>query len=62
MGRPPLVIPDDQDNVIVPVEGKDVRLSNLRKIFWPELGLTKGDLLQYYVDVSAVLLLSLIHI
>jgi bifunctional non-homologous end joining protein LigD len=56
MGRPPLVIPDDQDNVIVPVEGKDVRLSNLRKIFWPELGLTKGDLLRYYASVADVLL------
>ena len=28
------------------VDGKDVRLTNLRKLFWPELGLTKGDLLR----------------
>jgi bifunctional non-homologous end joining protein LigD len=28
----------------------------LRKPFWPELGLTKGDLLQYYADVAPVLL------
>ena len=26
------------------------------KIFWPELGLTKRDLLQYYLDVSPWLL------
>jgi len=51
-----LVIPRDQDNVILSIEGKDVRLTNLRKIFWPEIGLTKGDLLQYYADVAAVLL------
>ena len=38
------------------VDGKEVRLTNLRKIFWPELGLTKGDLLQYYADVAGVLL------
>jgi bifunctional non-homologous end joining protein LigD len=25
-------------------------------MFWPELGVTKGDLLQYYVDVASVLL------
>jgi bifunctional non-homologous end joining protein LigD len=56
MGRPRLVIPDDQDNVILAVEGKEVRLSNLRKIFWPELGLTKGDLLRYYAAVADVLL------
>ena len=38
------------------VGGKDVRLTNLAKPFWPELGITKGDLLQYYADVAAVLL------
>src|SRR5262245_32756979 len=51
-----LDIPADQDNVVLEVEGKEVRLTNLRKIFWPELGLTKGDLLQYYADVAPVLL------
>jgi bifunctional non-homologous end joining protein LigD len=35
---------------------RTVRLTNLRKPFWPELGLTKRDLLQYYADVSSVLL------
>ena len=52
----PLIIPRDQDNVTLSVEGKDVRLTNLRKIFWTELGLTKRDLLQYYADVAGVLL------
>jgi bifunctional non-homologous end joining protein LigD len=33
-----------------------VRLTNLRKVFWPTLGLTKRDLLQYYADVAPVLL------
>ena len=51
-----LTIPRDQDNVVLTVDGKEVRLTNLRKIFWPELGLTKGDLLQYYADVADVLL------
>src|SRR5437763_17047334 len=51
-----LKIPRDQDNVVLTVGGKDVRLTNLRKVFWTELGLTKGDLLQYYADVADVLL------
>ena len=51
-----LTIPRDQDNVILDVEGKEVRLTNLRKIFWTELGLTKGDLLRYYAAVAGVLL------
>jgi bifunctional non-homologous end joining protein LigD len=54
--RAPLTIPRDQDNVVLQVDGKEVRLTNLRKIFWPALRLTKGDLLQYYADVADVLL------
>jgi bifunctional non-homologous end joining protein LigD len=42
--------------VSLTVDGREVRLTNLRKIFWPELGLTKGDLIQYYADVAPVLL------
>ncbi|HLW81933.1 MAG TPA: non-homologous end-joining DNA ligase [Candidatus Acidoferrales bacterium] len=38
------------------VPGGAVHLTNLQKIFWPELGLTKRDLLQYYLDVSPWLL------
>ncbi|HWK10765.1 MAG TPA: hypothetical protein VNR64_11975, partial [Vicinamibacterales bacterium] len=36
--------------------GKDVRLTNLDKPFWPDLGITKGDLIQYYADVAPLLL------
>jgi bifunctional non-homologous end joining protein LigD len=61
MGKSRLVIPRDQDNVMLPVDGKDVRLTNLRKIFWRELGLTKGDLLQYYADVADVLLPHIVN-
>jgi bifunctional non-homologous end joining protein LigD len=40
----------------VTVAGKTVRLTNLDKPFWPELGVTKGDLIQYYADVAPLLL------
>ena len=53
---PPLLIPRDQDTVVAGIDGREVRLTNLRKIFWTDLGLTKRDLLQYYLDVSDVLL------
>src|SRR5580765_7220325 len=52
----PVTIPRDQDNVVLTVGGKEVRLTNLRKVFWNELKITKGDLIQYYADVSHVLL------
>ena len=31
---------------------RDVRLTNLDKLFFPGPGLTKGDLIAYYVDVA----------
>ena len=43
-------------NVILRVGGHEVQLTNLDKVFWPELGYAKRDLLQYYADVSSVLL------
>src|ERR671913_683291 len=51
-----LLLPTDLDDVVVKVDGREVRLTNLRKPFWPELGVTKGDLIQYYTDVAPLLL------
>jgi len=51
-----LIVPRDRDEAFLTVDGKEVRVTNLRKIFWPDLGVTKGDLLQYYADVADVLL------
>ena len=34
---------------------RTLRLSNLDKPFWPEEGITKGDLIAYYRDVAAAL-------
>jgi bifunctional non-homologous end joining protein LigD len=51
-----VAIPDDTDNVSLTVDGREVRLTNLRKLFWPERGITKGNLIQYYADVAPVLL------
>jgi bifunctional non-homologous end joining protein LigD len=56
MGASRLTIPKDREHVVLSVDGHDVRLTNLPKVFWPELGLTKADLLQYYADVAPVLL------
>jgi bifunctional non-homologous end joining protein LigD len=52
----PLAIPTSTDNVILRVQGREVRLTNLRKPFWPERQITKGGLIQYYADVADVLL------
>ncbi|RPI24031.1 MAG: hypothetical protein EHM61_18215 [Acidobacteria bacterium] len=49
-------IPTSHQKVDLQVDGRLVRLTNLNKVFWPELGVTKRDLLQYYLDVSPYLL------
>ena len=50
------VVPETPD---LPAEirkgGRVLRLSNLDKPFWPEEGITKGDLLAYYRDIAPVL-------
>jgi bifunctional non-homologous end joining protein LigD len=40
----------------IAVGGRDVELTNLDKVLWPETGFTKGQLIQYYVDLAPVLL------
>src|SRR5262249_24260334 len=58
--KPPLPaildLPRDSDDVEIRVGSRSVRLTNLRKLFWPELNITKRDLIQYYADVSPYLL------
>jgi bifunctional non-homologous end joining protein LigD len=38
------------------VNGKRVKVSNLQKVFYPETGFTKGDVIDYYMRISPVLL------
>ena len=35
------------------IDGRELRLSNLMKVFWPDEGYTKGDLLAYYSNVAS---------
>jgi bifunctional non-homologous end joining protein LigD len=50
-----LTIPPEE-NVVLSIDKREVRLTNLGKVFWSDLGITKRDLLQYYADVADVLL------
>jgi bifunctional non-homologous end joining protein LigD len=52
---PSVSIPKD-GNAQITLGDRVVALTNLAKPFWPELGITKGDLIQYYADVAPVLL------
>ena len=41
---------------LLEVSGKQVKVSNQDKVFYPATGFTKGDVIDYYRDVSPVLL------
>jgi bifunctional non-homologous end joining protein LigD len=43
-------------DALIEIDGKSQRVTNLHKPFWPELGITKGDLIRYYATISPVLL------
>ena len=38
------------------IAARPIRFSNLDKVFWPEAGYTKGDLIRYYDQVAGALL------
>jgi len=45
----------DGDAWWVEVDGRELRLSNLNKVFWSDEGYTKGDLLGYYWNVAELI-------
>jgi bifunctional non-homologous end joining protein LigD len=44
------------DEMVVKVGGESVALTNLNKVYWPDDGYTKGDLIRYYYEVSKYIL------
>jgi bifunctional non-homologous end joining protein LigD len=50
------MLPKDKTALDLEVDGRVVKLTNLGKMFWPEQGITKRDLIQYYADIAPYLL------
>ncbi|GAA1476412.1 hypothetical protein GCM10009623_08580 [Nocardioides aestuarii] len=48
--------PSEGSEVRVDVEGRTLTLSNLDKVLYPQTGTTKGEVINYYAQVSPVLL------
>lgn len=51
-----VLIPSDRNEAQIEIGGRELRLTNLDKLFWPKESISKRDLLQYYADISQVLL------
>jgi len=46
----------EQDKISVQVDGRELTLTNLSKVLYPEDGFTKAEMLDYYQRISGVLL------
>jgi bifunctional non-homologous end joining protein LigD len=49
-------MPDKSETVLVKVENRQLRLSNLSKVLYPQEGITKGEIIEYYTRIAPVLL------
>jgi bifunctional non-homologous end joining protein LigD len=47
---------DPENEKILKISGKELKLTNLKKIYWPDEGYTKGDLINYYQRISKFIL------
>lgn len=58
--RPDKELPDmkeeTEDTLVKTVDGAEVKLTNLHKIYWPEDKIRKGDMLTYYANISTLIL------
>jgi bifunctional non-homologous end joining protein LigD len=45
-----------RNEVMVEIDGRTLKISNLDKVLYPETGTTKGEVLHYYAQVAPVLL------
>lgn len=53
---PSIKLPRDKTALEIEVSGRAVKLTNLDKPFWPKLGVSKRDLIQYYINIAPALL------
>ena len=50
------ILPSGRKNAEIQAGAHTVRLTNLDRLFWPDLGITKRGLLEYYAQLAPVLL------
>jgi bifunctional non-homologous end joining protein LigD len=53
------LVPAGQASAVVEVEGRELKLSNLEKVLYPETGFTKGQLIDYYARIAPEMLAHL---
>ena len=46
------LFPANKNEALVSIDGHELKLTNLKKVFWPKEKITKGDLISYYYQVA----------
>ncbi|WP_343669328.1 DNA ligase D [Chitinophaga sp.] len=49
-------LPEDENEVEIKIDGHLLKFTNLDKIYWPDEGITKRDMLNYYAAISDTIL------
>ena len=55
-GNTPLVPEDARESASVTVDGRELKLSNLRKVLYPQSGFSKREVIDYYAAIAPVLI------
>ncbi|MEZ4909225.1 MAG: non-homologous end-joining DNA ligase [Saprospiraceae bacterium] len=43
-------------DILTSLDGRTLKLTNLNKVFYPDLGISKAEVIQYYLDISEFIL------
>jgi bifunctional non-homologous end joining protein LigD len=54
--RKTALLPEDQNEVVLTIEHRRLKFTNLKKVFYPQEGYTKRDVINFYAAVSELLL------
>jgi bifunctional non-homologous end joining protein LigD len=50
------LIDTKKESQLIKVDGHDLKLTNLKKIYWPKEKITKGEMLKYYYNIADYIL------
>jgi bifunctional non-homologous end joining protein LigD len=55
-GGPPVVIREEKSKAVAEVQGREIKVSNLDKVLYPQVGFTKRDVIEFYAEIAPFLL------
>ncbi len=55
-GGPAVVFHEEKNRAVAIVDGREIKVTNLDKVMYPATGFTKRDVIEYYAEISPVLL------